>query len=80
MPSSGEEVAEFVRGNPAAAGRELQVATAYAELMVGELRAAVADWEATVALLHRMGSRDDAGGYLPGSNDGQRTPCRLGRG
>jgi len=68
MPSSGEELAEFLRRNPAAAGRELEVATAYAELMVEELRATVADWEATAVLLRRMKCRGDAAVNQPGSN------------
>ena len=79
MASPGEEVVQFVRGNPAAAGRELEVATAYAELMVGQLRATVADWEATAMLLRRMGCRDGAGVNIPGSDNGDGTPCRHGR-
>jgi hypothetical protein len=79
MPTSCEEVVQFLRGNPASAGRELEVATAYAELMVGELRATVADWEATVVLLRRMRCHGWAGVNIPGSDDDDGTPCRHGR-
>ena len=59
MPSPGEEVVAFLEGNPGAEGRELDLAIAYAVLMVDELRASVTDWEATVRLLRRMkGNRD----------------------
>jgi hypothetical protein len=80
MASSGEELMQFLRGNPTAVGRELEFATAYAELMVGELRATVAEWEATVVLLRRMRCRGSAGVNIPGSDDGDGTPCRHGRG
>jgi hypothetical protein len=78
MPSPGNEVAEFLRRIPTAPGRELEVATAYAELMVDELRAAVADWEATAALLRRIKGRADGGGHLPGGDDARPTRCPHG--
>ena len=57
MASPGEEVLAFIQNTPTAEGRELDVAIAYATLMVDELRANVADWEATVALLRQMKCR-----------------------
>ena len=61
MPSPGEEVLSFIQNAPNAQGRELDVAITYAALMVDELRASVADWEAAVALLlRRMKCRRDA--------------------
>ena len=60
MPPPVEEVLRFIQDTPAAEGRELDVAIAYAALMVDELRASAADWEATVALLRDMKSRREA--------------------
>jgi hypothetical protein len=60
MSSPGEEVLSFIRDTPAADGRELDVAITYAALMVDELRASVADWEATVALLSGLKRRSEA--------------------
>jgi hypothetical protein len=60
MPSPGEEVVAFLRDRPAADGRELDVAIAYAALMADELRASVADWEATADLLRQLKLRRDA--------------------
>ena len=61
MESPGEEVIRFIHDTPAARGRELDVAIAYAALMLDELRACVADWEATQALLREAKCRDVAG-------------------
>lgn len=57
MSTPGEEVLEFIRNTPTTEGRELDVAIAYAALVLDELRANVADWEATVALLRQMKCR-----------------------
>jgi hypothetical protein len=60
MPSAGEEVVAFLRDYPAVHGHELDVAIAYAALMADELRASVADWEATAEMLRQLKYRRDA--------------------
>ena len=68
MASPGEEVVAFLHDNGGARGRELEVAIVYAALMVDELRASVADWEATVELLRRLKCRSQCAGA--GGNSG----------
>jgi hypothetical protein len=60
MASPDEEILAFLESCPRADGRELDVAIAYAALMVDELRASVADWENTVEHLRQIKSRPDA--------------------
>ena len=51
MPTPNEEMKAFLSGGGADDSRRLDVATLFARSMLRELRAAVAQWEATSATL-----------------------------
>ena len=54
MATAGENIETFLSRNEMAEGRRLEVAILFAESMLHELGAAVAEWEETAVRLRRL--------------------------